>query len=57
MGRSVADENFLSVRGRIPTVSYGPGGGNAHSPNEYVYLADLLPLTKVYAQTIAKLLV
>ncbi|MFW3147107.1 MAG: M20 family metallopeptidase [Thermoplasmatota archaeon] len=33
---SVGDFNLFGARGKIPTVLHGPGGGNIHSPNEYV---------------------
>jgi acetylornithine deacetylase len=35
--------------GNTPAVVFGPGGGNCHAPDEYVYLKDLLDLSKIYA--------
>jgi len=39
---SVGDFNLFGARARIPTVVYGPGGGNIHSPNEYVNIDEML---------------
>ncbi|MEM3737217.1 MAG: M20/M25/M40 family metallo-hydrolase [Candidatus Bathyarchaeia archaeon] len=50
---SVGDENYLVVRGRIPTVSIGPKGGGAHAPNEYVDLPSVVEAAKIYAASAA----
>jgi len=34
--RSVGDFNLFGVRTKVPTLIFGPGGGNIHAPNEYV---------------------
>ena len=49
---SVGDFNLFGVRTKVPTLVFGPGGGNIHSANEYVnkdeviytaeYLVELL---------------
>jgi succinyl-diaminopimelate desuccinylase len=33
---SVGDFNLFGARAKVPTLIYGPGGGNIHSPNEFV---------------------
>lgn len=33
---SIGDFNLFGVRTKIPTLVFGPGGGNIHSANEYV---------------------
>jgi len=45
---STADENYLTVKGRIPTASIGPKGGRAHAPNEYVDLPSVVEAAKIY---------
>ncbi len=45
----VGDENYLVVRGKIPTVSIGPRGSRAHAPNEYVDLPSVVETAKIYA--------
>ena len=32
----------------IPALVFGPGGGNAHAPDEYVFVDDLLACAEVY---------
>ncbi len=32
---SVGDFNLLATRTGVPTLVFGPGGGNIHAPNEY----------------------
>lgn len=44
---SVADDNVLATLG-IPVITWGPSGGNAHSPNEYVEKNSLNTLSKMY---------
>jgi acetylornithine deacetylase len=36
----------------IPTAILGPGGANAHAPDEYVLIQDLIDLTKIFARII-----
>ncbi len=33
----------------IPAVAFGPGGGGAHAPNEYVLVDDIIRCTEIYA--------
>jgi acetylornithine deacetylase/succinyl-diaminopimelate desuccinylase-like protein len=33
---SVGDNNLYATRTGVPTLVFGPGGGNIHAPNEYV---------------------
>ena len=32
---SVGDFNLFGTRSRVPTLVFGPGGGNVHTPNEF----------------------
>lgn len=46
-------DGWMFMKRDIPTVSgFGPEGGNLHQANEWVDLASLKQLTKVYARTI-----
>ena len=45
-GRSVGDYNFLARE--MPTVVYGPKGGNWHAPGEWVDLESTARVLKVY---------
>jgi len=38
---------------KTPALIIGPGGANAHAPDEYVLVEDLLDLVRIYARTIA----
>ena len=40
--RSVGDFNLVATRAQIPTIVFGPGGGNIHACNEFVYIHDLV---------------
>ena len=44
-------------RAGIDTAGFGPGGERAHGANECVYVDDLITQARVYAETIARLLV
>jgi succinyl-diaminopimelate desuccinylase len=33
---SIGDFNLFATRTKVPTLVFGPGGGNIHSPDEYV---------------------
>jgi acetylornithine deacetylase/succinyl-diaminopimelate desuccinylase-like protein len=46
-GASVCDANYL-VDADIPTVSFGPSGGNVHQPNEWVALDEVAICAEVY---------
>lgn len=37
-----------------PAVVIGPGGGNAHGPDEFCLVEDLVDLARIYARTIAE---
>jgi succinyl-diaminopimelate desuccinylase len=39
---SVGDFNIFATRAKVPTLVFGPGGGNIHSPNEYVEISDMI---------------
>ncbi len=40
-GDAVSDNNHLVSEGKIPVVCFGPGGGNMHSPNEWVSVEEM----------------
>ena len=42
---SVGDFNLFGTRTDVPTVVFGPGGGNIHSPNEYVNVDEMIETT------------
>jgi len=44
--RSVGDFNFFGTRTKVPTLVFGPGGGNIHSANEFVYKEDIKKTTR-----------
>ncbi len=46
-GRGVCDADYLVSAG-IPTISFGPSGGNTHQPDEWVSLDELLVCSRVY---------
>jgi acetylornithine deacetylase/succinyl-diaminopimelate desuccinylase-like protein len=50
--RSVADTNHFAVHGGIPTLVWGPQGGNTCQANEYVVVDSLLAVTRTYVQTV-----
>ncbi len=54
--RSVADTNHFAVHGGIPTLVWGPQGGNTCQANEYVEIDSLLAVTRTYVQTMLDLL-
>lgn len=39
---SVGDFNLLGARAGVPTIVFGPGGGNIHGPNEYLSVDELI---------------
>jgi acetylornithine deacetylase len=47
------DAFVFNLHSPTPVVILGPRGGNAHAPDEWVDVEDLVTLTKVYALTIA----
>ncbi len=48
------DVFIFNLHSSTPCVLLGPRGGNAHSPDEWVEIEDLVALTKVFALTIAQ---
>ena len=56
LGRSVADTNHFAVYGGVPTLIYGPQGGNTCEANEYVLVDSLPVVTRVYIQSALDLL-
>jgi acetylornithine deacetylase len=47
------DGFMFNLYSPTPVVIFGPRGGNAHAPDEWVDIEDLITLTKTYALTIA----
>lgn len=47
------DGFIFNLHSLTPVVIFGPRGGNAHAPDEWVDIEDLVTLTKTYALTIA----
>ncbi|HDS59768.1 MAG TPA: M20 family peptidase [Thermoplasmatales archaeon] len=39
---SVGDFNLFATRTGVPTLVFGPGGGNIHAPNEYVHRQEVV---------------
>ena len=54
--RSVADTNHFAVHGGIPTLVWGPQGGNTCQANEYVELDSMPTVTRIYIQSALDLL-
>ena len=42
---SVGDFNLFGTRTKVPTVVFGPGGGNIHCPNEFVNVDEMIETT------------
>ena len=53
---SVCDSNILAVTLGIPTVTFGPSGGNMHGDNEYGYPYQVKNCAEIYRRTVAELL-
>ena len=53
---SVCDSNILAVTLGIPTVTFGPSGGNMHGDNEYGYAWQVKNCGEIYRCTVAELL-
>ena len=49
-GLSVADDNYLVTRAKIPTVTFGPDGGNYHAPDEYVDMPSVVAAANTYVK-------
>jgi len=48
------DMRIKVLYGKTPTLIFGPGGGGAHTANEYVSIEDLILATKVLAVSIVE---
>lgn len=53
---SVCDSNILAVTLNIPTVTYGPSGGNMHANNEYGYPYQVKDCAQVYRRMVVDML-
>ncbi|MBR1456896.1 MAG: M20/M25/M40 family metallo-hydrolase [Oscillospiraceae bacterium] len=53
---SVCDSNILAGLLGIPTVTFGPSGGNMHGDNEYGYAWQVMNCAEVYKQMVEALL-
>ena len=53
--KSVCDSNILANSLDIPTVTFGPSGGNMHGANEYGHIHQVLAATEIYIKTVSKL--
>lgn len=42
---SVGDFNHFGIRTKVPTIVFGPGGGNIHASNEFVNKNDIIKTT------------
>ena len=49
-GNGVCDSNYLVPKGNIPTVCYGPAGGNMHAVDEWVDIEKIKTVLKVYLE-------
>ncbi len=53
---SVCDSNILAVTLDIPTVTFGPSGGNMHGANEYGYFDQVVACKEIYIRTVRDML-
>ncbi|MGD9137713.1 MAG: hypothetical protein PVH42_13160 [Desulfobacterales bacterium] len=56
IGRSLNDASHFRVYGGIPTLLYGPQGGNTCKTNEYSAVDSLIPTTRIYLNTVLNIL-
>ncbi len=56
IGRSVNDASHFTVYGGVPTLLYGPQGGNTCKANEYLEVDSLVPTTRIYLNTVLNIL-
>jgi len=49
--RGIVDANVFVARGGIPTIVFGPKGANHHKAGEYVEIASLEPVARIYVET------
>ena len=54
--RSVGDFNFFGTRSKIPVIVFGPGGGNIHSPNEFVNKDEIIKTTEYILEFFMKIM-
>ncbi len=47
-----ANESYLLNQAEIPTAVFGPLGGNAHSPNEFIVLESIPGAARIYIETL-----
>ena len=52
----MCDANILAVVLGIPTVTFGPSGGNMHGDDEYGYALQVKNCGELYRRTVARLL-
>lgn len=48
--KMITDANTFMGEGNIPTVIFGPSGGNLHAADEFVEIDSLVPTAAVFAQ-------
>ena len=53
---SVCDSCILGGELGIPTITFGPSGGNMHGANEYGYFSDVLDCKEIYIRTVKGIL-
>ena len=46
-----SDGYVFNLHSPTPVVTVGVGGDNAHAPNEYIHVQDLIDLTRIFART------
>ena len=51
---SGADSRLRNLYGKTPSIFFGPSGENAHAPNEYVLIDEVIGCTKALALCIIK---
>lgn len=56
LARSVADTNHFAVTGGIPTLVYGPDGGNTCQANEFVHIESTLRVARAYCGIVIDML-
>ena len=53
---SVCDSNILAYELGIPTITFGPSGGNMHADNEYGHPYQVKNCAKIYRELVAEML-
>jgi acetylornithine deacetylase/succinyl-diaminopimelate desuccinylase-like protein len=56
VSRGITDANIYVPEGKIATLTFGPGGAGAHEAGEYVEMATLEPVARVYTETAIRFL-